>query len=52
MHEDHSELREVRPVATELSNTELETVVGGANAKTFQTNTYRFDPYKSFKFRG
>lgn len=35
-----------------LNDAELENVVGGgSSAKTFQANTHRVDPYKSFKFQ-
>jgi bacteriocin-like protein len=50
MRRDHSVLAEVSPVKIELSDSELETIVGG-RTKTFQANAGRFDPYKSFKFR-
>jgi bacteriocin-like protein len=51
MREDHSKpLREVSATAIELSDSELENVVGGGSAQTFHPNTQRFDPYKSFRF--
>jgi len=50
MHEDHSELREVRATEVELSASELENVVGGGKAQTFHANAQRFDPYKTFRF--
>jgi hypothetical protein len=34
----------------ELNDLELEDVVGGS-AKTFQANTNRLDPYRSYNFR-
>jgi hypothetical protein len=49
MHEDHSELNQLNDIELELSDLELEDVVGGS-AKTFQANTNRYDPYKSFRF--
>jgi hypothetical protein len=36
-------------VEFELSSSELENVIGG-KATTFQANTHRSDPYKSFRF--
>jgi hypothetical protein len=49
MREDHSELNQPSDVELELSDLELDDVVGGS-AKTFQANTYRYDPYKTFRF--
>jgi hypothetical protein len=48
---DHSELKQLSAIELELSDLELENVVGGGSAKTFQANANRFDPYKSFNFR-
>lgn len=51
MHEDHSKpLREVRATEVELSDAELESVIGGGSTQTFHANTQRFDPYKTFRF--
>ena len=49
MRADHSELKQLSEL--ELCDLELENVVGGGTAKTFQANANRFDPYKSFNFR-
>ena len=49
MREHHSELNQLSDVELELSDLDLEDVVGGS-AKTFQANTNRYDPYKSFRF--
>ena len=50
MREDHSERNQLSDIELEASDLELEDVVGGS-AKTFQANTNRYDPYKSFRFR-
>ena len=50
MREDHSERNQLGDIELEVSDLELEDVVGGS-AKTFQANTNRYDPYKSFRFR-
>jgi hypothetical protein len=50
MREDHSERNQFSDIELEVSDLELEDVVGGS-AKTFQANTNRYDPYKSFRFR-
>jgi hypothetical protein len=49
MREDHSERNQLSDIELEVSDLELEDVVGGS-AKTFQANTNRYDPYKSFRF--
>jgi hypothetical protein len=49
MREDHSERDQLRDIELEVSDLELEDVAGGS-AKTFQANTNRYDPYKSFRF--
>jgi hypothetical protein len=46
-----AELKQLSAIELELSDLELENVVGGDTAKTFQANANRFDPYKSFNFR-
>ena len=51
MRANHSELKQRSVIELELSDLEIENVVGGGNAKIFHPNTYRFDPYKSFNFR-
>jgi hypothetical protein len=51
MRANHSELKQLSVIEPELSGSELETVVGGGSAKTFQANANRVDPYKSFNFR-
>ena len=51
MRADHSELKQLSAIKLELCDGELESVVGGGTAKTFQVNANRFDPYKSFNFR-
>jgi len=43
-------LREVSAIEVELSDVELENVVGGGSAQTFHANTRRLDPYKTFRF--
>ena len=50
MREDHSERNQLGDIELEVSDLELEDVAGGS-AKTFQANTNRYDPYKSFRFR-
>jgi bacteriocin-like protein len=51
MREDHSKpLHVVSASEMELSDEELENVVGGGSVQTFHANTQRFDPYKSFRF--
>jgi bacteriocin-like protein len=50
MRADHAKLRHVGSVENELSDSELEKVVGGG-AKPLQANANRFDPYKTFRFR-
>ena len=51
MREDYSKpLREVSATEVELSDAELEKVVGGGSTQTFHANTQRFDPYKTFRF--
>jgi hypothetical protein len=49
MREDHSELDQLSDIELELSDMDLENVVGGS-AKAFQANTNRYDPYKTFRF--
>ena len=51
MRADHSELKQLSAIELELCDLELENVVGGGRAKTFQANANRFDPYKTFNFR-
>ena len=51
MRADRSELDKVSATERELRKSELDDVVGGSSAKTFQANGSRFDPYKTFKFR-
>jgi hypothetical protein len=48
---NHSELKQLSVIELELSSLELENVVGGGSAKTFQANANRVDPYKSFNLR-
>jgi hypothetical protein len=50
MREDHSERNQLSDIELEVSDLELEDVVGGS-PKTFQANTNRYDPYKSFTLR-
>jgi hypothetical protein len=51
MREDHSKpLHQISATDVELSDAELENLVGGGSAKTFHANTQRFDPYKTFRF--
>jgi hypothetical protein len=52
MREPHSKPpREVSATeVVELSDAELEHVIGGASTQTFHANTQRFDPYKTFRF--
>jgi hypothetical protein len=49
MREDHSELDQLSDIELELSDLDLENVVGGSE-KTLQANTNRYDSYKSFRF--
>jgi hypothetical protein len=51
MRADHSEQKQLSAIELELSDLELENIVGAGTAKTFQANANRFDPYKSFNFR-
>jgi hypothetical protein len=51
MRADHSELKQLGAIEPELSDLELENVIGRGRAKKFQANANRFDPYKSFNFR-
>ena len=48
MRTDRSERNQPIGVDLELTDVELQNVVGGATAKP---NANRYDPYKSFKFR-
>jgi hypothetical protein len=52
VHEDHCKpLREVRATTeAELTDAELENVVGGVSAQKLHANTQRIDPYKTFRF--
>jgi len=51
MREDQCKpLREISATQVELSDVELENVVGGRSVQTFHANTHRFDPYKTFRF--
>jgi len=51
MRANHSELKQLSVIELELSDLEIENVVGGGSAKTFHANANRVDPYKSFNFR-
>ncbi len=48
---DRPEPNQPSAIKFELSDLELENVVGGSSAKTFPANTNRLDPYRSFNFR-
>ena len=51
MRADHSKESQLSAIRPELSDLELENVVGGAGAETFQANANRYDPYKLYNFR-
>ena len=51
MRADHPEPNQPSVIEFELSDLELDDVVGGGSAKASPANANRFDPYRSFNFR-